>query len=225
MRARALVSALAAVFLLAPIRMFPQRAEPSPNARKMPFTLAQVWRLDGVYTDPQRGVSFRYPSVWKAANGFGYWPPALAESDQAKPIAGFAYREGLYPRDEAVGPYYKTNLEGFGIVYSAVPATNASACDAIAAAIANSQDDPIVTFGGRKFSVRATQANGMSQATYGNLYATYAGSTCYLFETGVAGIALDRPEYLAPALRRSIEAHLLAIMKTVQIAPEGRKAN
>ncbi len=219
MRARALVSASAAVFLLTPIRMFPQGAEPNPNPHKMPLTLAQVWRLDAVYTDAQHGVTFRYPSVWQAATGFGYWPPALSESDQAKPIAGFAYREGLYRRDEAVGPYYKTNLEGFGIVYSAVPAANAGACDSIAAAIANSQNDPIVTFKGRTFTVRETQSNGMSQATFGNLYATYAGSTCYLFETGVAGIALDRPEYLMPALRRSIEAHLLAIMKTVQIAP------
>jgi hypothetical protein len=55
-----------------------------------------------------------------------------------------------------------------------------------------------------------------------NLYATYAKDTCYLFETGVAATsekALDNVPPLPPAQHRSIDQHMLNIMKSVRIVP------
>lgn len=51
----------------------------------------------------------------------GYHPPALTQYEP-KPIAGFGYDEGGLPREDKRGPYARTTLEGFGIVYSAVRA-------------------------------------------------------------------------------------------------------
>src|ERR1700761_5403288 len=96
-----------------------------------PFTLDQVWALDATYTDKPHGVSFRYPAVWKSETQFAYYPPALTRSD--KPIAGFGYSEGGFPRDRIIGPYSASNLEGFGVVYSAHPVANRSDCETIAA--------------------------------------------------------------------------------------------
>jgi hypothetical protein len=62
----------------------------------------------------------------------------------------------------------------------------------------------------------------MSQSISGSLYATYADHTCYLFETGVALAsvgALEDISALTTAQSRFIDAHLLNIMKSVQIVP------
>ena len=186
-----------------------------------PLTLARVWRLDATYTDPRHGVSFRYPSTWKATTQFAYHPPALTGSD-AKPIAGFGYSEGGFPRQAIVGPYTKTNLEGVGIMYSALPAGSAAECNAKAALLANEHGHTTAVFGGRSFSVYATGEGGMSQSISGKLYVTYAQSTCYLFETDVAVASpgvLDNIPALTKAQFDSIEAYLLEMMKSVRILP------
>jgi len=116
-------------------------------------------------------------------------------------------------------------MEGVGIVYSAVPATSVRGCDAMAANISGAQDQSLVALGGRSFTVHETSSAGMSQSFSGKLYATYARSTCYLFETGVA---LGPPPDVAslrwptPSQRHSIETHLFAIMKSVRIALTGQ---
>jgi len=191
-----------------------------------PLTMVQVWKMDAVYTDKQHGVSFRYPSVWKPAMQFGYHPPALTYSD-AQPIAGFGYSESGFARTTVVGPYTKTNLEGFGIVYAAAPAKSAAECEAKAASMSIKPDAGHVIFGGRSFSVRETGEMGMSQFTSGKLYATYVQSTCYLFETDVAGASPDALDgiptltgYRRPIPTAEIDAHLLKIMNSVQITPE-----
>ena len=185
-----------------------------------PFSLAQVWTLNATYADPQHGVTFRYPEVWQATTQFAYHPPRLSQSEEAKPIAGFGYSEGGFPRSSAVGPYTATNLEGVGIVYSAVPAASVDGCEALAATISETPKHTEVSFGGRSFSAYGTEGIGMSQSISGTLYAAYLGSTCYLFETDVAvvspGVA-DDIQALTPAQLESIQGHLLEIMKSVQI--------
>jgi hypothetical protein len=184
------------------------------------FTLAQVWTLNETYNDLQHGVSFRYPSIWKPSVQFSYIPPALTQSAVAKPIAGFSYSEGGFPRTQLVGPYAGTNLEGIGLVYSAIPAASLTDCKAKAVSVSNTPGDTPVSLGGRFFSVYKTEGAGMSQSTSGKLYATYAGSTCYLFETDVAMVApgvADNIETLTPTQLQFIDTHLLAIMESVRI--------
>jgi hypothetical protein len=186
-----------------------------------PFTLKQVWALDATYVDRTHGVTFRYPSIWKAETQFGYHPPALTEREGRKPTAGFGYGEGGFPRGHIVGPYSSTNLEGFGIVYSAFSSANASACETEASSLSEANEHRAVTFGRRSFSEYDTGEGGMSQSNSGRLYATYARYTCYLFETDMATSsgALDQFRSLSPEESDFINEHLLAIIKSVRIAP------
>jgi hypothetical protein len=199
-----------------------ERSAQKPAVPGAPFTLTQVWTLDATYSDEQHGVTFRYPRIWKPRAQFGYNPPALSDATP-KPIAGFGYEEGGFPRGRVVGPYSATNLEGFGIVYSAAAAANATECDARAAEISQTAEHRTVVFGGRTFSERETGEAGMSQSNSGKLYATYAHPNCYLFETDVAVASLDDIEGLTPAQLRFIYTHLLEIMKSVRIVPSEGK--
>ena len=67
-----------------------------------PFTLQQVWLLNSTYTDQQHGITFRYPSVWKAGTQFGYHPPALTGLEPDHSTAGFVYEEGGFPRQQII---------------------------------------------------------------------------------------------------------------------------
>ena len=214
------------VLLAASVALLPA-AQPSaqgpgqiPAAPARSLTLAQVWTLNGTYNDPQHGVLFRYPAVWQATTQFAYHPPALTQSNVAKPIAAFEYSEGGFPRKQLVGPYGGTNLEGVSLVYSAVPAASFAECGAKAASVSGSPNGLPVRFGERSFSVYEMESAGMSQSTSGKLYATYTGSTCYLFETDVAVVSpgvVDNIQALTPAQLSFIESHLMDIIKSVQI--------
>jgi hypothetical protein len=185
-----------------------------------PYTLTQVWTLDATYTDQQHGVTFRYPSIWRAETGFGYHPPALTSNE--KPIAGFGYQEGGFPRDRVIGPYSPTNLEGFGVVYAPTSVADAAECEMRASALSQTTEYRIVVFGGRSFSEYETRDAGMSHSISGKLYATYVPRTCYLFETDVAVIStgsVDDIKALTREQLRFIDSHLLNIMKSVRIVP------
>jgi hypothetical protein len=214
----------ASLALLLGIRGTGQEAARTASLSAKPLTLAQVWTLNGTYTDPQHGVTFRHPTVWQATTQSGYQASALAQSDAAKPIAGFGYSEGGFPRSAAVGPYTATNLESVGIVYSAVPAATVDACEATATSISETPKQTQVLFGGRSFSAYPTGSAAMSHSISGTLYATYMRPTCYLFETDMAVVSpgvVDGIQALTSAQLDSIHDHLLQIMKTVQIVPRG----
>ena len=223
--------AIIPLFLLSVSRPSPiwgvQAADPAK-----PLTLQQVWSLDSTYTDRQNGVSFRYPSIWKPETQFGYVPPGLivylepSGDERLQRVKGFAYEEGGFPRDRIIGPYSATNLEGFGFVYSVLPAASPADCEKKASSAA---DNPIVKnsghrsvrIAGRSYSVYTTAGEAMNQTYDGQLYGTYAGNACYLFETGVAtalpGI-LDNIQALTPAQFHSIDVHLWQMMETVRIS-------
>jgi hypothetical protein len=212
---------IASLTLLLVAQTSGQALAQTPAQPAKPLTLAQVWTLDATYTDHQHSVTFRYPSTWMATTQYGYHPPRLTVSS-ATPIAGFGYSEGGFPRDRIVGPYSGTNLEGVGIVYSAVPAASAAECEAMAASVSDSPKHSQTAFGHRSFSLYETEGIGMSQSIVGELYATYGGGICYLFETdrAVASMGvLNDIQALTPAQLRSIDAHLLDIMKSVRIEP------
>jgi hypothetical protein len=225
MTLRTLLTIWLTFLVAAPV--FGQGGIQTPVRLAKPFSLAQVWTLDETYTDLQHGVTFQYPSVWQAELEFGYLPPALTVFDAAKPIAGFGYREGPFPRVSIVGPYSRFNLEGFGIVYAAVPAADAADCEAKASSVSKTPKRGIAVFGGRSFSEYETADGAMTQASQGTLYATYAQSVCYLFEIDVAtaSAVLDDYPALTPAQWHFIWGHLVNIMKSVRIMPAERKPN
>jgi hypothetical protein len=215
---RMIISCLTLLFF-GPL-MLAQEAAPVSSAPSGPLNMTQVWNLDATYADHQHGVTFRYPSLWKATSQFAYHPPTLTMSEQEKSVTGFGYSEGGFPRKSIVGPYSQTNLEGFGVVYSAVPARDAVDCKRLAATLARTPRQLTTVLGGRSFVVYDTGEAGMSQFIYGKLYITYAGRTCYRFETDVAAADADAAgvKALTPEQYRSIDEHLLEIMKSVRIS-------
>ena len=216
----------ASLALLVVSQMPGQMRETSAKPLKT-LSLAQMWKLDATYTDQQHGVTFQYPSVWQATMQFAYHPPALTQSDFARPIAGFGYSEGGFPRNQIVGPYSGTDLEGVGFIYSAVPAASAAHCETWAISLSDSPKRSKVVIGGRSFSEYETGEGGMSQSISGNLYATYAGGTCYLFEADVAMVSasvVDDIKPLDPPQVSAIFGHLTEIMKSVRITPKKLEA-
>jgi hypothetical protein len=219
-----ILSALAISFLVIQSSVPGGKAESGPVPHKPAF--AQVWRLDAIYRDRKHGVTFRYPSVWRPSTQFGYWPPALYDS-VTPPIAGFGYRVGGFPRaqNEEGHPYSATNVEGFGIVYSAFAAASAAKCTETAASLSYTANHRIATFRKNSFVVYQTGQGGMTQSASGSLYATYASRTCYLFETSLALSegAVDNSagiSALTPAQSRFIETQLLNIVRSAQIVPK-----
>jgi hypothetical protein len=171
--------------------------------------------------DPEHGVTFRYPAVWKKATQFGYAGSAL-RGLATEPIAGFGYEEGGFPRDRIVGPYSSTNLEGVGVVYSAVEARGIDGCKRVAASLSGAAQRGTVALGGSSFLVYEVGEGSMNQYFSGNLYTTFINHTCYLFETDVAAASvasLDDISALTKAQNDFIDANLLNIMKSVRIAP------
>jgi hypothetical protein len=139
-----------------------------------------------------------------------------------EPIAGFGYEEGGFPRDRIVGPYSSTNLEGVGVVYSAVEARGIDGCKRVAASLSGAAQRGTVALGGSSFLVYEVGEGSMNQYFSGNLYTTFINHTCYLFETDVAAASvasLDDISALTKAQNDFIDANLLNIMKSVRIAP------
>ena len=210
--------ALALLFLVVRAPAFSGQARSSSTSK--PVTQAELWKLDATYRDPTLGVTFQYPSAWKAMTEWAYHPPALKDSF-APPIAEFAY-DGGFSNDRIIGPYSSTNLEGFGIEYSAIKSESAAKCQEMAASLAERPGHQSVVFGGRSYSVYETGEAGMNQWIYGSLYTTFAKHTCFLFETDVAEASesiLDNVHGLTAAQLRFIEAHLREVMKSVRIMP------
>jgi hypothetical protein len=193
-----------------------------PAQSRKPLTFAQVWTLDATYKDAEHGVTFRYPSVWEADTQLAYNPPALSIPADIKPVVGFAYELDGSLLGNIVAPYSRTNLEGFGIVYSVFAAGSSARCRAYAATLAETPQMHTVLLANRTFWRYETSTNGMMQSTSGWLYATYTNRLCYLFETDVAVGSKEGRENvreLTSDQSRSIDLHLLSIMKSLRIEP------
>jgi hypothetical protein len=199
-----------------------QKKSPTTSKR---LTVAQVWALDATYTDREHGVTFRYPSVWTAGNDFAYHQPILTESNDARIIATYGYDTRNPSPDGPASPYSGTNLEGYGISYATAAGANQTQCETMAAAVADTKIHKSVLIGMRHFSNYEVGEGGMSQSTGGDLYVTFAGSTCYFFETDAGWITMGVFDDVRPLSTRNsafIFAHLWTVMQSVRISPGGR---
>jgi hypothetical protein len=199
-----------------------QKTAPTPHKH---LTVEQLWTLDATYTDPKHGVTFRYPSVWAAGTGFAYHQPLLTTSRDADIIATYGYDARNPPPDGPSSPYVGSDLEGFGFTYATAAGANQAQCETMAEPVADSKTHTSVLIGMRRFSSYEVGEGGMSQSTGGDLYVTFAESTCYFFETDSGWIARGVFEDVKSLSNRDsalIFAHLWEIMKTVRISPSGR---
>lgn len=202
-----------------------QNAPTPPNRTAKPLTQAQLWALDKVFTDSEHGVTFRYPSVWKAGTDFAYHPPVLTNSDDAKIVAAFGYDTMDPPPGGPSNPYAGTDLEGFGFTYATADASNRTQCEEMAATLADKKNHKTILIGRRPFSNYEVAQAGMSQSTGGDLYVTFAGATCYFFETDTGWIApgvADDAKTLPERQSGYIQDQLFKIMNSVKISPVTR---
>ena len=183
------------------------------------------WSPTVTYSDPAHGVAFRYPAAFKPQIQFSYIPPLLAQSDTVRPIAGFSYSLGGFPRTSFNGLYSHTTLEGFGVVYTAFSSSSNNACQSTAASIAQVEPGarplPPETINGLAFAVYPTAQAGMMKRLSGRIYAAFTQHTCYLVETGVGSVApgvAEGVDSLTPQQSKAIRAGLLRIVHSLLIA-------
>jgi len=185
---------------------------------------SRLWTPLTTYSDTVRGVSFRYPARWESETQFGYVPGSLS-LDETKPVAGFGIAMSADKTDVVDRNVF---VEGFGIVYSAMPTTNAAACDAIARKFLAGQTSgktKHVKLGGITYTTYDVSAFAMNQGIDGTLYTAFRRDTCFLFETDEATVTMavfdedDVRTRTAAAIKpsRSISSHLLDVMKSVRI--------
>ncbi len=195
-------------------------SEPLPQAKP-----GFPWTPTTTYADPAHGVTFRYPAAFKPTTQFSYIPPLLKQSETVKPVAGFGYSLGGFPRTDFSGAYANTNLEGFGIAYAAVESANQKTCRATADSIAqlapNAEPPAHETINGRPFLVYPTGQEDMMKRLFGSLYATWTNRTCYLVETETGTVSpgvVDGVDSLTPQQSAAIDAGLLRIVHSLLIA-------
>jgi len=202
-----------------------QAEQKTPPATPKRLTVAQVWTLDATYTDRGHGVTFRYPSAWTAGTGFAYHQPLLTTSSDAHIIASYGYSADSPPPDTTPAPYLGTDLEGFGFTYATAAGANQTQCETMAASIADENKHTSVLIGQRRFSGYEVAEGGMSQSIGGELYVTFAGATCYFFETDAGWKAMGVFDGIRPLTNHEsslIWAHLMTILKSIRISPSGR---
>ena len=152
---------------------------------------SHLWTPLKTYTDTARGVSFQYPASWEAETQFGYCPGALSSSE-TKPVAGFGFMVGQTANKPTDILEENVFISGFGIVYSAVPAASAVACNAMATKFLEGQTSgktKRIRLGGITYTSYDASVFATSKHTEGTLYATFRQKTCLLFETDEAFVA------------------------------------
>jgi len=167
------------------------------------------WTPTQTFTDAAHGVAFQVPHAWRRTTESQsmFTPMLMMVIKDPKPTVVF------YDR-----PYANTNVSALYFTYAHKRTTDASACNQLAD-LGDDQDTKprTIMINHIRFIDHAVGGAGLGSSADGHLYSTFRAATCYLFETTTAlsnnvdGIhLLKQPAYAA------IDAHLLAIMKTVQ---------
>jgi hypothetical protein len=163
------------------------------------------------YTNATTGVRFRYPSVWK---------PVSRPEAQTQP---FLFDRGLQPMiDLEFSPkgnlYEKTNLVGLDFVYAAPAASSVAACYKLGEIDSGVAQKEIVTLNDVTYQHAFGGGAGMCHQISSNIYATYRGGLCHLFEqdfmTVCAGVQ-EGTRGLTPMETKALQGHLDAIMQSV----------
>ncbi len=135
------------------------------------------------YVDAERGLSFRYPTVWTRSHSQqGYLPSAILDTPgvHGKQTVTF----------EPLGVYASTNLTNLNFTYALLRNATAQTCHD---AVAKNQDGtgPVTTamVNGVAFTEISGGDAGMSHRLGITLDSTFRNGTCYLFERDEATIA------------------------------------
>jgi hypothetical protein len=204
-----LSSLLGLLFILALMSMW---AQPTAVARS-------DWKR---FSDETGGVKFQYPQRWILSEGNKY------------SVATSLTRQGIPPRAAAYignadsNPYPNTTLVGAEFLYAPRPAASNEACSEM---IVNKEwpDAKLLapeSFNGVTFAHAKSADNWTCHYLREDLYSTYRGGTCYLFDLAVETEcfgAVDGERQLTSAETADIQATLNKILSTVSIHEKDTK--
>lgn len=172
------------------------------------------------YSDPRYGVTFRYPAAWKADPKLGFYLGTLilqgpdGAPDVPLTKVGFERTlgsDGAFPD--------KSNLDGVEFVYLVVPQTTAEACyKRLPEQDGETKKSELVIHGVTWKRMQGGDA-GLGHGAYRDMYASYIGSRCYLFEGGIHTLSANNTKYLQGAALMKLQNQLAAVMRSVTIAP------
>jgi hypothetical protein len=174
------------------------------------------------YRDPANGVSFRYPAAWTLSQENTFMePPGILESG----VPGPRRAATAVATFSSAGNYYaKTNLTGLEFTYVVLPQRSAEECASMANAnlMADSDKPNTVTIQGVPFLHIEFADAGMCHERGADIYETYRGGKCFLFEadfhTMCPGV-VEGTRALTVDETKALKRHLDGIVQTVRIEP------
>lgn len=179
------------------------------------------------FSDPEFGVSFRFPSGWSFSkvepNSDG---PTLAISFTDNHTVSSGLR-GLVDNETLPGirawPHTVFSSVQFG--YDARPAASADACEKLARESWQDEADPVALNGVTYWHGTAAGA-GLSTETAEDIYAAFVAGSCLRFDLAVATSHVpgrDRPRELTEHELALIHANLSNILNSVRVTPPADK--
>ena len=170
-----------------------------------------------LYRDPATGVSFRYPTVWRPAQGGVVPAPAFSAVAGSPRIT-----QEFSPQGNVYAP---TVLRGLTFSYTVQTNSDRDACAAVPRrAVQSSADRGDVIYGGNNFAEASGSDAGACTRVESRVDSTLRDRECLVFERDfitscpyVTSQTLPRP--LTQAETAALHRHLDDIMQSVQIAP------
>jgi hypothetical protein len=169
------------------------------------------------FHDPQTGVSFSYPAAW--CNGpdvlFYLGSEITTSNETTGPVPPRA-KVGLVA-DTKSGPYAGTNLNGVQFVYNEIPDTDAAACRKRVTDLADDQrPSDTVTLNGVIYAHYSGGDAGLGHGAEREIYSTYRGGQCVLFEESIHVFNLSEVKALSSAQTAQLRRQLEAVMQSVR---------
>jgi len=175
------------------------------------------------YYDPGYGVSFTYPSEWKADPKLGWYLGtdilhAFAKESEAPQALA---KVGFW--NTGIGTYAGTILDGVEFVYFVVPDTTKDACYArltgFLGTSAAGRRPSRTTIHGVNYLHFESGDVGLGHSAGRDIYAGYLEDRCYLFEAGIHSEPGSDRRILTKEQNNELRARLNAVMQSVQISP------
>jgi len=175
------------------------------------------------FSDPQYGVTFRYPASWKFTTVPQFYS-IDAPLTQPTPQSGerFSARAIVVASREVWGELKgRTDFSGAEFIFNILPGATPAAClERMHAAVSFDQVDtrPI---DGVPFSHTETGSAGLCHQVSESLYFHQAQGSCYLFDLAIHTVCPpeDEKHFSTPADLHPVQNQLQAILATVRLSP------
>jgi len=175
------------------------------------------------FTDPQRGVSFRYPAQWTLATEQHFYIPESILTLPAPQSGGHATARAAVFLDAKDWPgLQKTNLNGADFAYNTRRGAPMQACTAWLHRQVSFDKTSEETRNGISFTHVSTGSAGLCHQADESIYIHQAGGTCFFFDLAVHTLCpgvVEGTRAITPGELKDVRAQLQTIFDTVRISP------